>query len=172
MGVVAAVAAGVGLFAQYQQGEEAKKASEDNLNLQKREYARQQKLAEVQNIRSIRQQLRAQRLAQSTMTNTAANKGGMGSSGLAGGVASAASQTAGNLGMIAQQAAVNATSGADQISTAQSIGQHQANAATWGMVGGISSTVFGAAGGPAALASGANSVFDSAVNAEWKRQGL
>lgn len=156
LSTIAMVAGGVQLVSQYQQGEEQKKANEANLNLQRREYARQQKLAEVQNVRSIRQQLRAQRLAQSTMVNTAANKGGMGSSGLAGGMGSAASQTAGNLGMIAQQAAVNTTSGADQINTAGVIGQHQANAATWGAVGGLAGTVFGAAGGPAVLAGGVN----------------
>lgn len=55
----------------------------------------------------MRQQIREARMAQASMTNVAAQTGGMGGSGLAGGTASVGSQLAGNLGYMAQIAEQN-----------------------------------------------------------------
>lgn len=64
---------------------------------QREQYRAEQRKAEVQNIRNVRQQIREARMTQASMTNVAAQTGGMGSSALAGGTASVGSQLAGNL---------------------------------------------------------------------------
>jgi hypothetical protein len=80
------------------------------------EQARQQYLAEtrkaeIQNIRSVRQQIRQSRIAQSSMLNTGAQAGGMGGSGLSGGVSSVGSQLSSNLSYMSQIAAANTAIG-------------------------------------------------------------
>lgn len=97
----------------------------------KRQYAAEQKKAEIQNVRSQRQQIRSARAAQASMMNVAAQTGGMGGSGLAGGTSSVSSQLGSNLeymGQIAQQ------------NTA--IGNAAGDAAQWG----ATATIFGAVG--------------------------
>ncbi len=64
---------------------------------QEEQYQAESRKAEIQNIRSVRQQIREARMAQASMTNVAAQTGGMGSSALAGGTSSVGAQLAGNL---------------------------------------------------------------------------
>ena len=97
----------------------------------KRQYAAEQKKAEIQNIRAQRQQIRSARAAQATMANVAAQTGGMGGSGLAGGTSSVSSQLGGNLDYMGQVAQQNTA-----------IGNAAGDAAQWGST----ATIFGAVG--------------------------
>jgi hypothetical protein len=119
-----------------------------------KQYAAEQQKADVINVRSVRQQIREQRMAQSSMLNMGAQTGGMGSSGLAGGMGSVGSQAAGNLSFMAQTAEANTAIGGAALEGAQAqsrggaaIAQAQSNAAVWGAVGQLSGTIFTNMGG-------------------------
>jgi hypothetical protein len=71
------------------------------------QYAAEQRKSEIQNIRAVRQQIREARMAQASMTNVAAQTGGMGGSGLAGGTSSVGAQLAGNISYMSQIAEQN-----------------------------------------------------------------
>lgn len=77
----------------------------------RQQYAAETRKAEIQNIRSVRQQIRQSRIAQSSMLNVGAQTGGMGGSGLAGGLASVGSQLGGNLDYMSQIARQNTAIG-------------------------------------------------------------
>jgi hypothetical protein len=64
---------------------------------QKEQFRAEQRKAEIQNVRTVRQQIREARMTQASMTNVAAQTGGMGGSGLAGGTSSVGAQLSGNL---------------------------------------------------------------------------
>lgn len=112
-----------------------------------RQYEAEARKAEVQNIRAVRQQIREARLAQASMTNVAAQTGGMGSSALAGGVSSVGSQLSSNLNYMQQIARENTAIGAAAAEGAQAM----SNAAVFGSIGKLSGTIFEARGGYAAL---------------------
>jgi hypothetical protein len=137
---IAAGTAAVGTVASAQQQRKAGKAAE-------RQYAAESRKAEIQNIRSVRQQIREARLAQASMLNVGAQTGGMGSSGLAGGVASVGTQLAGNLNYMQQIAEQNTAIGSAALAGAQAT----SNAAIYGSVGQLGGTIFSAVGGPKAL---------------------
>ena len=116
-----------------------------------KEYVAQQKKAEVQNVRTVRQQIREQRMAQAAMVNVAAQTGGVGSSALAGGVGSVGSQAASNLSYMSEVAEANTAIGGAQLEGARAgaagaakIAIAQSNAAVWGSVGQLSGTIFSA----------------------------
>ena len=90
------------------QGEEATKRAQEQARQQ---YAAESKKAEVQNIRSVRQQIRQSRISQSSMLNVGAQTGGMGGSGLSGGVSSVGSQLGSNLNYMSQIASANTAIG-------------------------------------------------------------
>ena len=92
--------AAAGTVASYEQSRKAASAQRDAMREEK-------KRADIQNVRSIRQNIRQARMAQATMTNQAALGGGMGGSALAGGVSSVGSQLAGNLGYMSDIADAN-----------------------------------------------------------------
>ena len=98
----------------------------------------QQRRAEIQNVRAVRQQIREAKLAQASMTNIAAQTGGMGGSGLAGGLGSVGSQMSGNLSYMADIAEQNTAISNAAISGAQA----QSDAAMWGSIGKLSGTIF------------------------------
>jgi hypothetical protein len=134
-GVVAAIAVGTTVYAvgTYKSIQEQKKATAAN----ERQYAAQARKAEVQNVRSVREQIRATRLAQGQMTNIGAQTGGMGGSALAGGLASLGSQQASNISFMQDIAKENTA-----INTAALQGARaQSNAAIWGQVGQVGATV-------------------------------
>lgn len=130
----------VGTLASVQEQRKAGRAAQ-------RQYEAEGRKAEVQNIRSVRQQIREARLAQASMTNVAAQTGGMGGSGLAGGVSSVGSQLAGNLNYMQQIAKENTAIGAAAAEGAQAM----SNAAVYGSIGQLGGTIFSAMGGPKAL---------------------
>jgi hypothetical protein len=145
VGIFAAGAAVVGTVASISASKKAEKENKRAAEQQRLAYQAEQRRAEVQNVRSIRQQVRAARMAQGQMTNTAALTGGLGGSGLAGGMAAVGGQTAGNLGYmqdIAQQntaisnAQINSSIFQSRASAAQSAG------AIAGQVANLGQTVF------------------------------
>lgn len=136
---IAAAGATVSAVSGVQSAKEQRKAGA----AAQRQYQAEQRKAEIQNIRSVRQQIREARLAQAAMTNVAAQTGGVGSSALAGGVSSVGTQLAGNLNYMQEIARENTA-----ISTAAAEGaQAMSNAAMYGAVGQLSGTIFSAAGG-------------------------
>lgn len=77
----------------------------------RQQYAAETRKAEIQNIRSVRQQIRQSRIAQSSMLNVGAQTGGMGGSGLAGGMSSVGSQLGSNIDYMSQIAKQNTAIG-------------------------------------------------------------
>ena len=112
-----------------------------------RQFQASQQKAEVQNTRSLRQQIRQARAAQATMSNVAAQAGGVGGSAVAGGMSSIASQLGGNINYMSQVAEANTAYGQAGVDVASA----QADAAVWGSIGSFAGTIFNASGGPARL---------------------
>ena len=108
-----------------------------------REYQAQQKRADIQNIRTQRENIRAAKIAQAQMTNVAAQTGGMGGSALAGGTSSIASQAMGNVNYTAQIAEQNTAIAQAQLAGASVT----SNAEVWGAIGNIAGTIFTGGGG-------------------------
>ena len=98
---------------------------------QKEQYQAESRKAEVQNIRSVRQQIREARMTQASMTNVAAQTGGMGGSALAGGLSSVGSQLAGNLNYMSDIADQNTAI----TNAAISASQYQTSATIFGQIG-------------------------------------
>ena len=122
---------------------EAKAESQKAAAVQQTQFKEEQKKADIQNVRSVREQIRATRLAQSSMVNQAALTGGVGSSGVAGGVASAGSQLSGNLNYMGQIAAQNTAIGglaAEAAGYQANAAAASADAAIWGAVGQAATT--------------------------------
>ena len=139
--IAAAVIGAAGSISSAQEQRKAGKAAQ-------RQYEAENRRAEVQNIRSVRQQIREARLAQASMLNTGAQSGGMGGSGLAGGISSVGTQLAGNMNYMQQIAEQNTAIGAAASAGAQA----SSNAAVYGSIGQLGGTIFSAMGGPKALA--------------------
>lgn len=107
------------------------------------EYAAQQKRADIQNVRSTREQIRAAKIAQAQMTNVASQTGGMGGSALAGGTSSISSQLAGSINYTQQIAEQNTAIAQAQLAGASVT----SNAEVWGAIGNIAGTIFTGGGG-------------------------
>lgn len=133
---VAAVIGATASVANISEQRKAGKAAE-------RQYAAEARKAEIQNIRSVRQQIREARLAQASMLNIGAQTGGMGGSGLAGGISSTGTQLAGNINYMQQVAAQNTAIGSAALEGAQAM----SNAGVYGSIGQLSGTIFSAMGG-------------------------
>ena len=103
---------------------------------QEEQYAAESRKAEVQNIRNVRQQIREARMAQASMTNVAAQTGGMGSSALAGGTSSVGAQLAGNLSYMSDIADQNTAI----TNAAISATQWQTTATIFGAIGSVAGT--------------------------------
>jgi hypothetical protein len=153
MSAIFTAAAAVYAVGTYKSIEENRKGREATGRAQaasERQYAAESKKAEIQNLRSVRQQIRQARVAQSTMQNVGAQTGGMGSSGMAGGVASVGSQLGSNLGYMSQIASVNTQIGAAAMDFSRSMGEASmasSRANEWSSVAGLGGTVFQAVGG-------------------------
>ena len=135
-GVVTAIA--VTSYMQYDAQKEAKSANERAAAIQQQQFKEEQKRADIQNIRSVREQIRATRIAQSSMVNQAALTGGTGGSAVAGGTASAGSQLSGNLNYMQQIADANTRIGTLAAGAAQAgadAASASADAAIWGTIG-------------------------------------
>lgn len=117
---------------------EARAQNERAAATQQQQYREESQKAEIQNIRAVREQIRASRIAQSSMVNQAALSGGTGGSAVAGGVASAGSQLSGNLnymGQIAEQNTKIGSLSAEAAGYQAAAASAQADAAIWGTVG-------------------------------------
>ncbi len=115
-------------------------------------YLAEERKAQVENVFRVRQAVRQARLAQASMVNQAALSGGMGSSGLAGGLSSVGSQLAGNLSFMSdiaeENTAINTAIGAEN--------RHLGRAQVYQQVGQLTSTIFsGMTGMSPAAAAGA-----------------
>jgi hypothetical protein len=120
-----AIAATAGAVSSYKAGQE-----------QKEQFRAEQRKAEIQNIRSVRQQIREARMTQASMTNVAAQTGGMGGSGLAGGTSSVGAQLAGNLSYMSDIAKENTAISNAAISASQ----WQTTATIFGQIGSLAGT--------------------------------
>lgn len=118
-------------------------AAQESAAQQRAAFAASERRANIQNVRNIRQQIRAARLAQARMANVAYQTGGAGSSALEGGMSSVQSQTAGNINYMAQIAEQNTAIGQAEVASAQA----QSEGAIYGAVGNLAGTIFGAQGG-------------------------
>ena len=129
------------------QGEEATKRAQEQARQQ---YAAESKKAEVQNIRSVRQQIRQARVAQSSMLNVGAQTGGMGGSGLAGGISSIGSQLGSNLDYMSQIAKQNTAIGAFALGYSNEMANASIAASRQQLAGaqmGMATSIFGGLGG-------------------------
>lgn len=90
-----------------------------------KQYVAEQKKADLQNIQNIRVRVRRERLARAQMVNRGFQLGGAGSSGLAGGISSLASQTASGIGYMQDIAAANTAIGGAQLEAAGAAGRAQ-----------------------------------------------
>lgn len=147
---IAATAFTVGTVKSVQAQKQAQAATERGQAASERQYVAETKKAEVQNIRSVRQQIRQARVAQASMTNVGAQTGGMGGSGLSGGISSVGSQLGSNLGYMSEIASANTQIGAAAMDYSRAMGEasiasSQAN--QWSSLAGLGGTVFQAVGG-------------------------
>lgn len=159
--IVAAVAltvAAAGAYVQYDAAQKQASAQKQMANQQQaaaeKQFNEQKKLAELENVRSVRAQLRAERAAKARIINQGAGAGTIGSSGVAGGVSSVGAQTASNLGFMSDSAGIRSNIGAAQLEYGNAGYQgaiSMANAGAYGAIGGalssVGGTVFQGAGG-------------------------
>lgn len=140
-------------YGTYESNQESKRAREATGRAQQaseQQYAAEAKKAEIQNLRSVRQQIRGARIAQSTMQNIGAQAGGVGSSALAGGMASIGSQLGSNLGYMSEIAAANTSIGTAALTYSKEMGNASmasARASEYSAIAGLGGTVFQALGG-------------------------
>ena len=135
-----------------QRGREATERATQQSRVQ---FAAEQRKADIQNVRSVRQQIRESRLAQGAMTNVAAQTGGMGGSALAGGISSVGSQLASNVDYMGQIAAQNTAIGTAALGYSTEMANASiasSKAQQWGNVASTAMTIFGNTGGYTAMA--------------------
>lgn len=123
-----AVAATVGSLVEQRKAGKAARAQADA----------ERRRADVENVRNVRQQIRAARLAQASIVNQSALSGTMGSSGMLGGISSVGSQLSGNINYMSQIAEENTNIFNAQVNQAKA----SANAAMWGTIGSTARTIF------------------------------
>jgi hypothetical protein len=153
LGIAAGAAAGAMVGSSVDQARAAQqgaRAQQAAAQQQQVAFQADQRRAEVQNIRNVRSQIRAARLAAGSMTNIAAQTGGIGSSALAGGTASVGSQLSGNLSYMQDVARENTAIANAQIATAgfqAQAARAAGRAAVYGAVGDVAGTIFSTTGG-------------------------
>lgn len=137
------------------ESQRARNSTDQARDESRRQFAAEQKKSDIQNVRNIRGQIRATQIAQRSMVNAGAQTGGMGGSGMAGGVASAGSQLGSNLDFMSQiakqntaigQAALGYSSAMADASIFSSKAQDYSNLAS------VGSNAFTTFGGPKAVA--------------------
>jgi len=176
--VVGAVVGTVGVVQQYEAGRAQKSAMQQQSAAQQRQYALSQQQAEIQNIRSVRQQLRQRYATAAALTARGATAGTLSGSGLAGGLSSLGSQLASNLGYQSDIAGTQAGMAREaavigQAQTAYGIAAGQA--AQGAAFTSLGSTIFTAVGGSEQLkkiinSSGGSSAgpYNSAYHGEFE----
>jgi hypothetical protein len=151
MGIEIAAAAFVyGTYKNIEAQKEGQRATERAQAASQRQYAAESKKAEIQNIRSVRQQIRQSRVAQSSMLNVGAQTGGTGGSALAGGMSSVGSQLGSNLDYMSQIATANTAIGGAAMDYSTAMGDASiasSKASQYAAVANLGGTVFGSVGG-------------------------
>lgn len=133
---------------------EQQKSLKQQAAAEERRFTLQQKQADIQITRNARAAFRQARIAQAAMTNVAYQTGGAGGTGLAGGLASAQTQTASRIGQMTQTAQANARIGEAGLQAIRA----GSNAAIYGTIGDITQTIFGNVGGFQAIGKGLNTI--------------
>lgn len=103
-----------------------------------RQFEAEQRRAEIQNVRNVRQSIREARLAQASIQSQGALSGALMGTGVAGGMASVSSQLGGNLNYIASIAEENTNIFNASIAGARA----QTNATIFGQVGQLASGAY------------------------------
>jgi hypothetical protein len=150
-----AVSVGVAVFSygtykNIEAQKESQRATERAQVASQQQYAAETKKAEIQNIRSVRQQIRQSRVAQSSMLNVGAQTGGTGGSALAGGMSSVGSQLGSNLDYMSQIATANTAIGGAAMDYSTAMGDASiasSKASQYAAVANLGGTVFGSVGG-------------------------
>ena len=147
---IGAATTAVGAVQQYQAGQKQKEAMGRQAAAQQEQFRISQQQAEIQNVRAVRQQLRQRYAAAAALTSRGAMTGTLGSSGVAGGLASLGAQQAANLGYMSDIATTQTAMGQQ----AAIIGQAQADygsaagqAAQGAAFANLGGTIFQQAGG-------------------------
>jgi len=143
--VAAAVVTVVSAIGQYQSGKRQEEALQQQGAAQERQFAAQQKAADISNIRATRQSIREARAKRAFILNTAAISGTSGSSGAIGGESSVGSQLGAGYAYStavgeAQTAERNAAIDVGRAST--EAGVAAATGAQWGALGSLGGTIF------------------------------
>jgi hypothetical protein len=129
---------------------EARDAQERSAAESRKQAVLEQKRADVQNARQLRNAVRQARIARGVVINSGANSGTSKSSGVMGGVSSIDSQESANTGFASTIGEINSGVQASQVEQANAsvaYGKAQGDSAEWGAFGKLGSTVFDAAGG-------------------------
>jgi uncharacterized protein YcfJ len=150
MGYIAAAAFVYGTYKSIESQKEGQRATERAQVASQQQYAAETKKAEIQNIRSVRQQIRQSRVAQSSMLNVGAQTGGTGGSALAGGMSSVGSQLGSNLGYMSEIASANTAIGGAALDYSTAMGEASiagSKASQYASVANLGGTVFGSVGG-------------------------
>ena len=116
----------------------------------KQQYAAESRKAEIQNIRSVRQQVRQARISQSSMLNVGAQTGGMGSSAMAGGMSSVSSQLGSNIDYMSQIAKQNTAIGGFALGYSNEMANASIAASRQQLASaqmGMATSIFGSVGG-------------------------
>lgn len=119
------------------------KASKQAQAFREKQAREEQKRANIQAIRSMREQVRAQRVEAARVANTAASTGTSNSSGAAGAIAGSGTDLASNLSYGAQMQQIDTSVGSAGVGAARASTQGQ----IWGAYGNLAGTVFQGVGG-------------------------
>ena len=148
--VVGATTYAYGTYKSIEENKKGRQATERAQQESQKQYAAESRKAEIQNLRSVRQQIRQARVARSSMLNVGAQTGGMGGSALVGGMSSIGSQLGSNLGYMSEIAAANTAIGTAALNYSTAMGQASiasSKASEYGAIAGLGSTIFNAVGG-------------------------
>jgi len=132
------------------ESQRARNSTNEAKNQSARQFAAESKKADIQNVRTVRSQIRASQLARGTMTNVGAQTGGTGGSAMAGGIASIGSQLGSNLSYMSDIAKVNTTIGQAALGYSSAMADASiasSKAQDFSNIASIGSTIFSGSGG-------------------------
>jgi hypothetical protein len=135
----------VSTVAQLDAAHDAKKAAGQQAQAQREQAALQGRMADVQNMRSLRASVRQARIARAAIVNVGANAGTSNSSGVLGGTASIDAQRNSNVGYFGTMQDLNEQIVGTQQRQAQAVsdaGEAAGNSAAWGAMGALGGTIF------------------------------
>ena len=156
-----ALTIGAGLFYAYgtsesiKESQKARNSTNEAKDQSARQFAAESKKADIQNVRTVRSQIRASQLARGTMTNVGAQTGGTGGSAMAGGIASIGSQLGSNLSYMSDIAKINTTIGQAALGYSSAMADasiFSSKAQDYSNIASLGSTAFSTFGGPKAVA--------------------